>query len=169
MARKAGIAVLVLAAAVACAGPRDDGQEPGMQPVPVVTWREHVQPIWEARCSACHGVASPPIAEFEANEEHFAARMLGPRMASHAELVQFVVWPDTGALMRRLDDGSSQPGGEPGNMYVNLGNDEAERQANLAIFKAWVGPGAWNLERWDQIDKHELDRIRAAEWVPPDR
>lgn len=168
MARNAGLAVLVMAAAVACAGPGNDGPDAEMRG-PVVTYREHVRPIWEARCSACHGVASPSISEFEANAEHFAARMIGPRMASHAELVQFVVWPDTGALMRRLDDGSSQPGGEPGNMYVNLGSNEAERQANLAVFKAWVGPGAWNLKHWDEIDKHELDRIRAADWVPPPR
>jgi hypothetical protein len=163
MGRNTGLAVLAMAAAAACAGPDQDGPAPEMQAGPVVTYRDHVRPIWEARCSACHGTESPSISEFEANEEHFAELMRGPRMASYAELVQFVVWPDTGALMRRLDDGSSHPGKEPGNMYVNLGDDEAERQANLAVFKAWVGPGAWNLERWDEIDKHELDRVRAAE------
>jgi len=163
------IALLVLAAVVACAGPEQAARAGREAAGPVVTYREHVRPIWEARCSGCHGPASPPISDFEANQEHFAARMIGPRMASYAELVQFVVWPDTGALMRRLDDGGSHPEGTPGNMYVNLGGDEAERQKNLAVFKAWVGEGAWNLKHWDEIGKPELERIRAAESVPPPR
>lgn len=170
MVRKTGwIAMLAVAAVGGCAGPEDDARDAEMKAGPTVTYREHIRPIWEARCSACHGVASPSISDFEANEEHFAQRMIGPRMTSYAELVQFVVWPDTGAVMRRLDDGSSHPDGEPGNMYVNLGSDEAERQKHLAVFKAWVGPGAWNLKRWDEIGKPELDRIRAAESASPSR
>jgi hypothetical protein len=73
----------------------------------------------------------------------------------------FVAWPDTGALMRRLDDGKSAQGGKPGNMYVYLGADDAERQKNLAVFKNWVGDDAWSLKRRDAISKEELLKIKA--------
>lgn len=144
-----------------------------------VSYEEHIRPVWERNCSACHGERSPSYAEFEANEEHYEQLMTGPRMASYAEMLQFVVWPDTGALMRRLDDGSSKqeagkrlsrkerrarkdaPASEPGSMYEYLGVDEAERQRNLTLFKAWVGNDAWSLKRWDKWTKAELDRIQA--------
>ncbi len=78
--------------------------------------------------------------------------MKGPRMDNYADLLFFVGWPDSGALMRRLDDGSSvhAKGGKPGNMYQYLGTTNKERQKNLSLFKAWVGEGGWNLNRWKQ-------------------
>lgn len=143
-----------------------------------VSYEQHIRPVWERHCAACHGERSPSYAEFEANEEHYEKLMTGPRMTSYAEMLQFVVWPDTGALMRRLDDGSTQvpgkrlsrkerraqrnaPAPEPGSMYQYLGVDEAERQRNLTLFKAWVGNDAWSLKRWDDWSKAELDRIQA--------
>ena len=109
-----------------------------------------------------HGADSPTGGDFEANEAHCAERMIGPRMVSYGELAQRVVCPDAGALVRRLDDGGNHADGEPGIVYVHLGGDEAERRARLAVFKAWVGRGAWRVKRWSEIDKHELDRVRAA-------
>lgn len=79
-----------------------------------------------------------------------------------------VVWPETGALTRRLDDGKATADGKPGSMYRRLGNNEAERQKNRALFKAWVGEGAWNLNRWSAqgnvpgITKEQLERVRLA-------
>jgi hypothetical protein len=70
--------------------------------------------------------------------------------------------------MRRLDDGKASPGGKPGNMYRYLGGDEQERQKNLAVFKAWVGEGGWNLNRWaargdvPAVTKDQLDKLKLA-------
>jgi len=36
-------------------------------------------------------------------------------------------------------------------------DDDAERQANLARFKAWVGN--WSHKRWAEITKEEMDGI----------
>jgi len=45
----------------------------------------------------------------------------------------------------------------PDGRYV--GATDAERKANLAIFKAWVG--SWNVKRWNEINKEELNAIKA--------
>jgi len=51
----------------------------------------------------------------------------------------------------------------PGNMYVYLGASEAERQKNLALFKAWVGEGGWVLKRFKDLTREELGRMRVEE------
>jgi hypothetical protein len=84
-------------------------------------------------------------------------------MDSYASLAAFVGWPDTGALMRRLDDGANTRDGKPGNMYEHLGGDQVERQRNLALFKAWVGEGGWFLGNFDKLDKATLARMKVAE------
>ena len=128
-----------------------------------ITYRKNIRPLWEQRCMPCHGAASPYLGEFNENSEKFAKMMVGPRMDTYANLVAFVGWPDTGALMRRLDDGKNTKGGKPGNMYGFLGNDEAERQKNLSLFKAWVGEGGWFLGRLPELDKATLERMKVAE------
>jgi len=128
-----------------------------------VTYRDHVQPLFDAKCAACHGASSPYIGDFDEDPDRYAAMNLGPRMDSYADMITFVVYPDTGALVRRLDDGRVHPEGKAGNMYQDLGEDEEERQRNLAIFKAWVGGGeAWNPARWREMSKEQLDRIEVA-------
>ncbi len=42
-------------------------------------------------------------------------------MYTYADLIFFIGWPDTGAIMRRLDDGKGAKDGKPGNMYQRLG------------------------------------------------
>jgi mono/diheme cytochrome c family protein len=128
-----------------------------------VTYRQDILPLWQARCSACHGPASPGLAEFDANKDKYKALSQGPRMDSYAHLAAFVGWPDTGALMRRLDDGRASKDGKPGNMYERLGDDETERQRNLALFKAWVGEGGWFLGKLKDLDTDTLRRIKVAE------
>jgi hypothetical protein len=129
------------------------------------TYTKDIKPLWEAKCAGCHGAASPYLGDFEKEPKKFAAAMKGPRMDSYADMVFFVGWPDTGAIMRRLDDGKSA-GGKPGNMYQFLGADEAERQKNLQTFKAWVGPEGWTLKRWEArgsvpaVSREELEKIR---------
>lgn len=147
---------IALAGVAAYASPREQAAD-------AVTWNGSVQAVWQERCAQCHGADSPSATAFEADEEAWIARGKGPRMASHAEIVQFVVWPDTGALMRRLDDGRNTEDGQPGSMYLYLGEDEDERQRNLALFRAWVGEDGWTLKRWDAVSKQDLDRIRAYE------
>jgi mono/diheme cytochrome c family protein len=114
-----------------------------------VTYRGQIAPLWQSQCIACHGAQSPERADFLLDEKGYAAKSQGPRMDSYERFIAFIAWPDTGALMRRLDDGSSaHAGGKPGNMHQYLGATDAERAANLKLVKAWVGDGAWNLNRW---------------------
>ena len=119
----------------------------------------------QEKCFGCHGASSPYLGDFKDNEKKFKGQMKGPRMDTYADVVFFVGWPDTGAIMRRLDDGKSGKDGKPGNMYQYLGGTEAERQKNLNLFKAWVGPDAWTLKRWKArgdvpaVTKEELDKV----------
>jgi len=132
-----------------------------------VTYRNSIAPLWKAQCIACHGAPSPERADFLLDEKGYEAKSQGPRMDSYERFIAFIAWPDTGALMRRLDDGTSpNAGGKPGNMNQYLGSTAQERAANLKIVKAWVGDGAWNLNRWNKrgevpaVTKEQLDKIK---------
>ncbi|MDH3997471.1 MAG: cytochrome C [Desulfuromonadales bacterium] len=118
------------------------------------TYREQIKPIFDSRCVSCHGEASPEYKAFKLDKQKWIAESAGPRMDSYAYLVYFTGWPDTGALMRRLDDA------KPGNMYQHLGDTEQERQQNLALFKSWVG--GWTLKRFKDLTKEELAAIKVA-------
>jgi len=109
---------------------------------------------------ACHDAATPEYAKFKKEKDIWMKKGLGMRMETYSHLVSFVGWPNAGALMRRLDDGSSKADKKPGNMYEYLGADEKERQANLQLFKNWVG--AWNLKRWADLTKEDLNGIKVA-------
>lgn len=130
-----------------------------------VTYRNDIRPLWEKNCVACHGASSPYLGDFKADEKKFTAMLKGPRMDTYADLVFFIGWPDTGAIMRRLDDGKNASG-KAGNMYQYLGGTDAERQKNLSLFKAWVGNDAWKLNRWKArgnvpaITKEDMDKIK---------
>ena len=131
-----------------------------------VTYRKQIRPLWESKCAACHGTASPYLGDFEEAAGKYTAAMKGPRMDTYADLIFFIGWPDTGAIMRRLDDGKSVKTGKPGNMYQYLGATEEERQKNLNTFKSWVGTDAWTLKRWEArgdvagISREELGKIK---------
>jgi hypothetical protein len=132
-----------------------------------VTYRKDIKPLVEAKCTVCHGAASPNLEEFQLDQKKYAAAMKGPRIDTYADLVMLIGWPDTGAIMRRLDDGKSPlAGGKPGNMYQYLGGSDEERQRNLQTFKAWVGPEAWILNRFKPrgnvpgITKDQLEKIQ---------
>ena len=152
----AAMLVMLLGAAGATAAPNQE-----------VTYRTVIAPLWRAQCSACHGASSPERADFLLDEKRYADKLQGPRMDSYERFIAFVAWPDTGALMRRLDDGTGKyAGGKPGNMYLQLGATEKERAANLKLVKAWVGEGAWNLNRSGKrgdvpaVTKAQLDKIK---------
>jgi hypothetical protein len=131
-----------------------------------VTYRGQIAPLWQSKCIACHSDKSPERADFLLDEKGYAAKSQGPRMDSYERFIAFIAWPDTGALMRRLDDGSSaHGGGKPGNMHQYLGATDAERAANLKLVKSWVGAGGWNLNRWEQrgdvpaVTKAQIEKI----------
>lgn len=128
-----------------------------------ITYRKHIRPLWEAKCMACHGENSPYLGEFLESKDYFIKLQRGPRMDSYANLIMFTGWPDTGALMRRLDDGKNTKTGQPGNMYVSLGADDSERQKNLALFKAWVGADGWFLGKQKDLDIATLGKMKVAE------
>ena len=131
-----------------------------------VTYRKDIQPLMVQKCAACHGASAPYGGDFDEDPKKYEAMFKGPRMDTHVDLIAFIVWPDTGAIMRRLDDGKSVDGGKPGNMYQWLGATEEERQKNLNLFKQWVGKDAWKLNRWEArgkvpaITKEDLDKIK---------
>ena len=131
-----------------------------------VTYSKHIKPIWNKQCSACHDASAPYYGEFKKAKKEFKAKMKGPRMDTYADLLFFVGWPDSGALMRRLDDGSNTKDHKPGNMYQYLGNTDRERKKNLFKFKAWVGEDGWNLNRWKKrgdvpgITKDQLGKVK---------
>jgi hypothetical protein len=124
-----------------------------------VTYRKHIKQIFDAKCSGCHGTnAAPEYQAFKEEKEMWMSKGMGMRMDTYSHLVFFTAWPDTGALMRRLDDGKGSSDGKPGNMYGHLGATDDERQQSLKIFKEWVGN--WTKKRWNEITKEELDGIK---------
>ena len=131
-----------------------------------VTYRNTIRPLWQEKCAGCHDRTAPYQGEFKSAAAKYSAEMKGPRMDSYADLIYYIGWPDTGAIMRRLDDGKSVKNGKPGNMYLYLGANEEERQKNLNTFKQWVGADAWTLKRWNArgdvpaVSREELDRIK---------
>lgn len=131
-----------------------------------VTYRANVQPFLKTHCADCHGAEAPTLAEFKLDEEKYTKAKSGPRTDTYENLLQIVVYPDHGAFMRRLDDGTNTADKKPGNMYKYLGETDAERAENLKMLKAWIGEGAWNLNRWGArgdvpaIAKDQLDKLQ---------
>lgn len=132
-----------------------------------LTWRKDVQPIIEAQCAACHGATAPTYEEWNLDREKWTKQNIGPRMERYEHFMRHVVWPATGAVMRRLDDGANA-GGKPGNMHEFLGSTPAERARNLRQIKDWLGgDGAWFLNRWEArggvpgVTREQVDRIKA--------
>jgi len=166
-------ATLTLPVLVACgamaqpkAVPAAKAAAPATAPAPAGSYRAAIAPMFKQQCAECHGADAPTLAEFKLNEEFYKKEKLGPRTDTYENLLQIIAYTDTGALQRRLDDGTNTPDKKPGNMYKNLGETDAERAANLKIVKAWVGEGAWNLNRWAKrgevsgITKEQLDKLK---------
>jgi hypothetical protein len=126
-----------------------------------VTYEKDIKGIIAKRCIFCHGPNSPTMEEFDKDKEGYKEKMKGPKLDTYGNLMVFVKGTDAGALMRRLDDGKNTKDGKPGNMYARLGSTDAERAANLGIFKKWIGN--WTLKRSKELNKEELEAIKAPE------
>lgn len=122
-----------------------------------ITYTNHIRMIFDTKCAGCHSKDAPELGDFKKDREGYKKKGLGPKMDSYAHLASYAGWPDSGAIMRRLDDGKNTKDGKPGNMYEYLGVSEIERQKNLSLFKAWVGN--WTLKKWPEMKKDELDGI----------
>lgn len=143
----------VAATLSACAtGPSQTGDKP-------ITYNNTIKQIMADRCMKCHGPDAPLIADFDKNKEKFKEQDIGPRMDTHANVMTFINGSDAGALMRRLDDGKNTKDGKPGNMYVKLSADDAERAARLELFKKWIGP--WNLKKRPDWTAEDLAAVKA--------
>ena len=125
-----------------------------------ISYTANIKSIFNQKCINCHGADAPEYKEFKKDKKNYIELSKGPRMDSYTYLLYFVGWPDTGALMRRLDDGKNTKNGKPGNMYVNLGDSEEERQKNLEAFKKWVGN--WSLKRWSVTKKEEIEGMKVT-------
>ncbi len=126
-----------------------------------VTYENRVQGILADYCLSCHGSDAPTMEAFKKDQEGFKKAGKGPRMDTYSHLMVMVTGSDTGALMRRLDDGKAAQDGKPGNMYAYLGKTAGERSENLRVIKEWVG--GWTLKRKKDISQEELKAIKAAE------
>lgn len=123
-----------------------------------ITWSDTISHVFEKHCIACHGSDAPEYIAFKKDKEAWLKKGSGMRMETYSHLVSFVGWPNSGALMRRLDDGKGSKDGKPGNMYLHLGADEQERQTNLDLFKNWVGGSS--LKRWADLSRDELNGFK---------
>jgi cytochrome c553 len=126
-----------------------------------VTYEKDVKKIISAHCLSCHGSDAPTMEAYKKDQDGFKKAKKGPRMDTYATLMIMVNGSDTGALMRRVDDGMSTKDGKPGNMYNYLGSTKAEQAANLKVIKEWIG--GWTLKRKKDITEAELKAIKALE------
>lgn len=131
-----------------------------------VTYRQDIKSFIKAQCAECHAGDAPTLAEFKLDEEKYKKEKLGPRSDTYENLLMIIVYPDPGAFMRRLDDGTNTADKKPGNMYKYLGETDAERNKALTMMKAWLGDGAWNLNRWDArgdvpgVTKEQMGKLK---------
>lgn len=135
-----------------------------------VSYRKDIAPLIKKQCAECHGADSPTYNEFKLTKEiqdKYIKEKTGPRNDTYELLVAMIGYPDTGSFMRRLDDGTHPlSNGKAGNMYKYLGDNDADRASNLKLVKAWLGEGAWNLNRYQArgdvpaITKEQLDKLK---------
>jgi len=72
-----------------------------------VKYRTHIKKVFDDKCLVCHGPTTPEYEQFNAEKDKWIKQGLGMKMDSFRQLANFVLWPNTGALMRRLDDGKN--------------------------------------------------------------
>ena len=130
-----------------------------------LTWRKDIQPLIKDNCGACHGASAPNYEEWNLDSQDFEAEKIDHGLDNYADFMRHVVWPATGAIARRLDDGKNAEG-KPGNMHAFLGATDQDRAAPGDV-EELAGRGrmepqslgsAGNLPA---ITKEQLDKIKA--------
>ena len=86
---KTKVAFLVLAGFAASATAND------------LTWRKDIGPMVAAKCGACHGASAPEFNDWMLLGDD-KRKTVAPRMDTYPTFMTYVVWPGTGAMMRRL-------------------------------------------------------------------
>jgi hypothetical protein len=157
---KTGLIILTILLTAFAMAYAHGGRHSSKESEGTVSYSRNILPIFESNCSACHGAESPEHTAFMRNRDSYVSKSIGPRMDNYTLMASFVVWPDTGSLMRALDDGSNTNDGKPGRMYQYLGSTDKERKENLDTFRKWVGN--WTLKDWAEISKDELGLIQLA-------
>lgn len=135
------------------------GAAPAQAETAQVSYENGIRKVIVERCAECHGADAPSMADFKQDKDKYIEKKLGPRMDTYENLMVMVNGSDTGAIMRRLDDGANTKDGKPGNMHKHLGENDAERAANLALFKRWIG--GWSLKKGSEISAAERAAILA--------
>ena len=83
-----------------------------------MTWRKDIQPLVKENCGGVpRREFAPAYEDWNLDRKNFEAKRIGPRMDTYADFMRHVVWPATGSMARRLDDGKNA-GGKPGNMHA---------------------------------------------------
>ncbi|MCA1932523.1 MAG: hypothetical protein LDL13_02970 [Calditerrivibrio sp.] len=120
-----------------------------------VKYTTHIKPIFESKCAGCHnGLEYEEWKAAVSKDPNMKKDMVGMKMDTFRSLIAYVTWPNTGALMRRLDNGANVKDGKPGNMYEYLGDTKEEREKNLEVFKKWVP--VWKLGRINELSLNEI-------------
>ena len=125
-----------------------------------LTWRDDVGPVITAKCGACHGAKAPEFNDWMLLGDE-KRKKVAPRMDTYPAFMSFVVWPATGAMMRRLDDGAAS-GGKAGNMYRYLGASDEERALVIACIQPLLDAlpsDATQLLRWADMEGRSMQSI----------
>jgi hypothetical protein len=120
-----------------------------------VRYNADIKPIFDAKCAgSCHADGALEYEAWKKDSAKLKENMVGMKMDTFRSITDFVLWPNTGALMRRIDNGQNTKDGKPGNMFEYLGDTPEEREKNLAVFKKWVP--VWSLGRLNDLTKEQI-------------
>ena len=88
-------------------------------------------------------------------------------MDTHENKFVLISYSDSGAFIRRHDDGTSQSAGsKSGNMYKHLRQAETERAKTKDVLKARLGEGTWSRNRREvcgdvpAMTKAEMEQLK---------
>ena len=87
-----------------------------------LSWRKDIAPVVSMQCGACHGQNAPEYNDWMLLGEE-KRKTIGPRMDTYPHFMSYVVWPATGSMMRRLDDGRAGGGGDPDEVHERHAGD----------------------------------------------
>ena len=132
-----------------------------------LTWTKDIQPLIKAKCGMDHGASAPRYEDRNADRKNFEAKKIGPRMDNYADFMRHVVWPATGSLARQPRRWDDRRVARRATCSRSSARPKPTGRRTSRRFKAWLGDGAWNLNRWEARDnvpavtKAQLDKVKA--------